>query len=275
MTSAMAIGTDNLRDGNSGASDEKPPLFFLLSGLGGEQRLFRDKPEVHPVRYMEWTETVLSNRNYALQFDDVLSQINRKVGNSPLRLVGYSVGGLLAYACAVAFEAEARPVESTVILDVPALGSGPSATPVGKRLIKRLQQLATFQVRSGLASLIAKPLTRESFMPLMRKAVRYRDLPLPLGFHTYLHHKLNMQMQLPVILPWWRSVVDAGPVLKSPVFLIRSEEHEPDEPEDMGWAALCSHLEIINVPGDHNSMLHPSNSPALSAHILELMGLSL
>jgi thioesterase domain-containing protein len=284
MTNAMVTGTDEQHGEvdlagrghrSSGALEEKPPLFFLLSGLGGEQRLFQDKPDVEPIRYMEWAETVESNRDYAVQFNDVRGQIDRKIGSSPLRFVGYSVGGLLAYACAVAFEAEGRPVKSTIILDVPAIGGGSSATPIGKRLKKRLQNLASFQVRSGLASLIAKPLTRESFMPLMRRAVRYRDLRLPFEFHGFLHHKLNMQMQLPVILPWWRSVVDSAPLVKSPVFLVRSEEHEPDEPEDMGWASLCSDLKIVNVPGDHSGMLHPSNSPALSAHILRLMGLSL
>lgn len=265
-------------DSRSQASGERAaspasPLLFVLPGLGGEQRLFKHVPGAVPIRYMEWTEAIRPGCDYSAQFADVKSQIERAMAGGPVRLVGYSVGGSLAYACAVAFQAEGRPVDCVVILDVEADLDNTPPTPLRKRLRKRLDDLLTFKVRAGLAALLAKALTRKSAAPFLRRAARFRHAPLPFRFDTYLHHRINMQLQLPMIAPWWREIMESRPSLNAPVFLFRSEEHEPSEAEDLGWSRLCGDLRVVSVPGSHSGMLKPENNAALCSSILQAMNL--
>ena len=39
--------------------------------------------------------------------------------------------------------------------------------------------------------------------------------------------------------------------------LLRSESHGASVPEDNGWRRLSSELQIVAVPGDHQTMLRP------------------
>ena len=86
---------------------------------------------------MGWTDVIRSSGDYMMQFLDVKAQIEKCMPTGPLRLVGYSVGGLLAYACAIAFQDEGRPVLGTVILDQAANHRVP-APSLRKRLKKRI-----------------------------------------------------------------------------------------------------------------------------------------
>lgn len=246
------------------------PWLFLISGLGGEQRLFRGVPQVVPIRYMLWPEFIEQGGDYEVQFKEVKAQITAQM-KGPVRLVGYSVGGMLAWACASAFQASGIRVESVLILDASAFPEKAVPAPWASRLKKRLDDLSTFKVRAGMASLVAKFLSRDSSVPLLRRALPYRNASLPFHFHSYLNHKLNMQIQLPTILPWWNLITRSLPKLDCPVFLFRSEEHQASERQDLGWGELCNDVTVVPVAGSHNGMLEPENSQTLCDLILRVL----
>lgn len=268
------INTGNASRIPSGTQSEEHldhgPWLFLLSGLGGEQRLFRGVPQVVPVQYMLWPEFFEQGNDYDVQFREVKAQIvaHRK---GPVRMVGYSVGGMLAWACASSFQASGLPVESVIILDAHAYPDRAVPPPRAARLMKRFDELLSFNVRAAMASLTAKFLSKNSSASLLRRALPYRNSALPFDFHSFLNHKLNMQLQLPTILPWWNQITETMPKLNAPVFLFRSEEHEPSERQDLGWGELCSDVTVVPVAGSHNGMLEPENCQALSESILRVL----
>jgi thioesterase domain-containing protein len=263
-------GPDIPENTQSEVQPDGGPWLFLLSGLGGEQRLFRDVPQVVPIEYMLWPEFFEQGNDYGAQFREVKAQINAR-RKGPVRMVGYSVGGMLAWACASAFQASGLGVESVIILDASAHPDKTVPAPRAARLRRRFEELRAFTVRAAIASLVAKFLSKNSSASLLRRALPYRNTALPFDFHSYLNHKLNMQLQLPVILPWWKQVTETLPKLNAPVFLFRSEEHEPSERQDLGWGELCSDVTVVPVAGSHNGMLEPENCQALSESILRVL----
>jgi thioesterase domain-containing protein len=55
--------------------------------------------------------------------------------------------------------------------------------------------------------------------------------------------------------------------LNSPVTLFRSGDRDSDS--DYGWSALCSHLVVMRVGGDHDSILEPPYRDILCARFLQ------
>jgi hypothetical protein len=133
----------------------------------------------------------------------------------------------------------------------------------GRRLRERFEQLLTLASRDGLGSLVAKGLTLQPAMPLLRHISRWRDTKLPFSFDSYLHHKITIQLMRRLYWPWWRATVQSGFSLMTPTFLFRSEDHEPSESEDLGWRHLCKNLTVIRVAAFHNTMLDPDNADAI------------
>jgi thioesterase domain-containing protein len=248
------------------------PLLFLLPGLGGNQKLFQDVPQVIPVEYLDWTDSIQPGFAMATLFDHVKSQIEARLPVGPLHLAGYSIGGPLTYACALAFQAHGRHVLSVSILDANA-GDAPVALPLRSRIRARMERLSSFDLPAGLASVLAKILIRPPALPLLQRLQHYRNQSLPFGFDREIHLKLTMQLLMPMFWPWWLALTESAPPLTAPTYVFRSQEHEPFEPEDLGWGQYCSNVTVIRVPGSHLGMLDPQNNAQLCAELLKLAGI--
>jgi len=247
-----------------------PPLIFFMPGIGEvESRAW--EPFGHivraiPLSYFDWTELVKPETTFADLISHLKTQIQSQVsGEGPLDIVGYSIGGPLAYACVEALQAEGRSINSLTILDGRTTGSPPTT------LRTRWNNFTTFQVRAGLASVIAKVLTRERFIPLLRRLSPWRHAWLPFRFGDYVHTKIKMQLMVRMFLPWWTSAGGSNSRLATPTYLFRSEQHEPDESEGLGWSAYCSDLTIIHVAGSHLSMLAPENFGRLCGELARVL----
>ena len=272
---ARQIGSlDGRLEPNSSATS---PV-FMLPGLGGEDApelegfwgTFRDVLPVVMVSFYDWTDLARPGIDFHALVLHIKRQIESHRPTGPLRLAGYSMGGHLAYACALAFQAEGRQVERLVLLDAPA-DMEAFSPPLNDRLRERIGRLLSFELLPGLASLIAKFATTERGLPLLRRMTRFRKTRLPLNFHHYLHRKLTMQLLLRMFMPWWRTMAHPSPPFAAPSFLFRSEELQHFRDEDLGWSEYCLDLTVVRVAGSHHSMFDPRNSGPLRAAFLEAM----
>jgi thioesterase domain-containing protein len=254
------------------------PLVFVLPGLGGEEdpelekfwEPSRNLLDIVSVTYLDWTELVRQGADFTAMVAHVKHQIESRSPLGPVRMAGYSIGGHLAYACATQFHAQGRPVQCMAILDAPVT-IGESAPGLGARLRARLDMLLDFDLRAGLASLLAKILIREPARPLLKRISRYRQSRLPFSFDAYLHRKITMQLVRRIFPPWWRGMARPPSRLTAPTVLFRSEEHEPREREDLGWGDYCVDLKVVPVAGSHRGMLDPEHNGPLRAAFVRAM----
>jgi thioesterase domain-containing protein len=277
---AGRLGDDALRLRSYLQAKQPParPVVFVLPGLGGE-----DDPELEkfwgplrpsldlvPVSYMDWTEILEAGCDFDVIATHVRRQIESREPTGPIRMAGYSIGGHLAYATAVALEKMGRQVESVVILDAP-VSIGGFTPPLRHRFRARVEGLFNLNLLDTAASLCAKVLTRDAGRPALRRLSRYRAVPLPLGFENYLHHKITMQLVQRIYPDWWHSTLERAIPLAGTARLFRSEEHEPFEQEDLGWASYCRNLKVSPVAGTHRGMLDSEVNGPLRAAFVEAM----
>lgn len=252
------------------AADHQP-LLFLLPGLGGDQKLLQNIDQVVHIDYLDWTDLIHGSGLQTL-FTHVKSQIEAKLPAGPVHLAGFSIGGPLAYACALAFQAEGRRVATMAILDATA-SDAPVPVPLNIRLRGRLQQFASCNLPGGLASIVGKLMARPASQPLLRRLQPYRNVELPFGYQKQLHMKITMQLLMPMFWPWWLELTRSAPPVTAPTYIFRSQDHAPTEPEDLGWSHYCTNVKVIRVLGSHNGMLEPKHNGPLSANLLNLAGI--
>jgi thioesterase domain-containing protein len=238
------------------------PRVFFLPGIGGKEgefwEPFRKIVQVIPVAYLDWTELASPGATFKAEFFNAKKQIEEICPCGPLRIAGYSIGAPLAYACAAAFQSEGREVEVLALIDG-RTGIGPADQSLRARLHERWRKFRTFELRAGLASLIAKCLTNKIALPSLHMLAPIRHIKLPWNFDVALHHKLNMQTKVRLFGSWWREIIPPDSPYTAPTLLFRSEQHGPQEADDLGWAAYCENLTIIQMRGSHRNILDPEN----------------
>jgi hypothetical protein len=143
--------------------------------------------------------------------------------------------------------------------------------PWKKRLRSRIRRVCSFDLRGGLASTIAKGVSKKSARPLLRRFSRFRTVSLPLDFGEYLHAKITMQLELQMLATWWGSVGPSASPLVAPTFVYRSTDLNSANEEDLGWGRYCSNCAAIRVPGDHLTMLFAENNGSLMASLRHTM----
>jgi thioesterase domain-containing protein len=259
------MGLTVLNINNHEHSIQKPLIFFLPGSGEGEQvhwDAVRDDVRLIGFFYPDWTELIKPETSFPGLVPYLKRKIQNELPDGPVHLVGYSIGGPLAYGCALALQSEGRTVDFLAILD-----SVPPDAPLRKTWRKRLKSLATFQVREGLASVLAKLLASRRGKPILQRLSRFRNVKLPFKFAEYLHPKLKIQLMIQGFLPWWQSAARQSAKFTTPTLLFRSEEHEAGEPEELGWNKYCLNMKVTHVAGSHASVMAPS---ALSSLCEEL-----
>jgi thioesterase domain-containing protein len=230
----------------------------------------RETLHILRLSYLDWTELVKADTTFNTLIDHVIGQIEGESPLGNLRIMGYSIGGCLAYACARALEDKGRSVLRVAILDAAA---NIERVPMSRaqRLKLRLRDVAKVRFRGALASIIAKLLTREKSLPLLRRLSRFRHTPLPFDFGRYLHQKLTMQLELRVFRGWWDRMKPPESLLQAPTYVYKSEDFDDYQREDLGWESFCQDCTVIRVAGDHGSMLHTENNGPLLRSLVEVM----
>jgi amino acid adenylation domain-containing protein len=247
----------------------RPPL-FLLPGVGGHVIAFRDLALAlgDPPCFGLQDPALEGRRDPCRSVEELaetfLELVRTVDPHGPYRLLGYSLGGLVAYEMAQKLRRQGAPAAFVGLLDTPAPGYPPKP-PLPARLATHAGNLARLtpgerraylkerwgnlrqRLRSGaqrqtdyeheIASLVT-PRMREVLAAHRLAAERYRVAPYP-----------------------------------GPITLFRAAEH-PDWPATsfddprMGWAGFVSgEIEVREVPGAHLEVLDPSHATALAAQL--------
>jgi thioesterase domain-containing protein len=247
----------------------EPPVIFFLPGSGeGEAKYwepFASVVQLIPVFYPDWTELIKPEANFTSFVSHLKSQIQTHARPGQWILAGYSLGGAMAYVCAAALQLEGLAPEHLIILD-----SLTYAPRHGTNWRKRLEKMLTFRVRAGMASTIAKLLTRTRGLPFLEKFARLRHVELPFNFSAYLHPQIKMYLLQRLFGPWWHDFVQQNKALRIPTVLYRSNEHESWEPDDLGWRQYCPNLTVKNVSASHEDMLNELNLSSICIELAEI-----
>jgi thioesterase domain-containing protein len=260
--------------GNGGAPGmpmAELPIMYLLPGIIDSDPDFdrvwnplRNTLRIVKVSYLDWTELIIPGADIASVISHVKRQIEIDSPTGPIRLAGFSFGGYVAYACALAFQSAGRSVACLAIVDAPAIKM---RLPWKKRFRSRIQRVSSFDLRAALASTIAKFASRKYAWSLLRRFSRFRSVSLPLDFGEYLHAKITMQLQLQMCATWSSTVAPSAAPLVAPTFIYRSTDLNSAHEEDLGWGRYCSNCKVIRVPGDHLTMLFAENNGMLLSSI--------
>lgn len=259
-------------------TDLRQPV-FLFPGLGGDEpllALFRAELAADlkfvTIAYPDWREHLRAECTFEMLVEELTSQIAKEL--APIRLVGYSFGGLVAAAVAARLQAQGRHVLFLGLIDTPAL-PGPDLPP-GPKLRRELagqgvmrQALLERRLQDIAGLLLAETLCRPALRPALKSLATMRGwsgLPFRLRFATEAWLQTFMRSYM-----LRRGCAAGVPHLDQdvPVVLFRATEQRSKTLADHGWSARCSNLRVIDVPGSHHGIFEAGNRQVLTKQFLE------
>lgn len=251
-------------------SESKTAPLFIVAGMFGNvlnlrhlaQQLGPDQP-VYGMQargLMGEDEPHMSVEEAAA---DYIAEIRQVQPHGPYRLSGFSGGGITAYEMAHQFEAMGETVDLLAMLDTP-LPVRPALTRRDKALIK----LAEFK-RKGPAYFKEWALNRLQWELTKRQAQGDSGQ----GFNN---HKIEMAFRHAVakyeLKPWdghmllFRPPLDRHWAVSGGRFVSAEREYVFD---DNQWSPWVPDTRVIEVPGDHDSMVLDPNVAVLARYLSE------
>jgi thioesterase domain-containing protein/aryl carrier-like protein len=258
-------------------ADSTRPLVFLLPGLCGDEpglvrfRILCD-PAVRFVMldYPGWKFMTKETSGIDILVRHVIRQIQREAPEGPVLLMGYSFGAYCSYAVASELSKIGREVAFVGLLDPSAPTQPPDEVapiPLGWRFFHTLwrQVRAIYHGMSArVSALVAvRVLNSPLGKPILALACRIRNPRPSSRFGYYLNYYLNASRRLAAMKHWYKSVENESAPLSAPAFLFRSEDHSPEQPEDLGWSRHFQSVSTINLTGFHYTMFDPPHLESL------------
>jgi thioesterase domain-containing protein len=242
--------------------------FFCVHGAGGNVLNFRDLARrlgAGQTFYGLQAKGVAGDEP-ARTIEEMASAYTRAIravsARGPFLLGGYSGGGIVAYEMAQRLRAEGLHV-SLVFLDT----FHPAVRPRAPSRAERLEFLIAegggpYLSRTGKAKLVR---TVEQFASRWR--IRYhqwRQEALPFAVReAHITHAFDTAVHRYVIRPY------DGPVT---LYKARTTNASFDHVDgSLGWAELIPELEVVEVPGDHETVMNEPNVQVLINHLKGLI----
>jgi len=258
------------------AGTTEPPEVFLFPGLGdmSELALLRAgcEPALRfvPINVPTWTEIYANGIDLGGLIAQCMTQIETHAPLGPLRLAGYSFGGLIAFAVASAFAASGRVVALLGMIDSEA---NPARVNVPLSPINQLSRLASAIRRGEMAPeigrLISGMLIRSPW--LLRRAARIRHIRLPLIMDEQMHVRLQMRARIIMLRELFDRMATTDAPLDIDAVLFRCVGQELGTTDDLGWGRHLARLRIVPIAGDHKSFKDPANIASLCVSFIAAM----
>jgi nonribosomal peptide synthetase DhbF len=241
------------------------PLVFLLPGLcGDEPGLVRFRILCDPsakfvmLDYPGWKFMTEEKFGIDILVGHVIQQIQNQAPDGPVWLMGYSFGAYCSYAVAMELARAGREVAFVGLLDPSAPTQMPDEVapiPVSWRFFHTVARQVR-AIRQGMAARVSaliavRVLNSTPGKPILALARRMRNPRPSLRFGYYLNYYLNASRRLAAMKHWYKSVENELLPLSTPAFLFRSQDHSPEEPEDLGWGRHFKSVSTINLTGLH------------------------
>lgn len=276
--SEMAAAISALLREDAAAADTRPPV-FLFPGLNGDEpllALFRADLSAElrftTLAYPDWRRQVLQGAGFEALVDELAARVAREA--DPIRLAGYSFGGLLAAAVAARLHAAGRRIGFLGLIDTPAhpgppLDPGPAlrAALAGTGVMR--QAVKERRLQDVLGLLAAETLGRPALRPMLRGVARLRMRPpLPLRLRFATEAWLQAFLRASTLRRAFTGVPEPVPA-DIPVVLFRAAEGAPGETADRGWSARAANLRVVHVPGSHHGIFEAGNRAVLTRRFAE------
>jgi phthiocerol/phenolphthiocerol synthesis type-I polyketide synthase D len=184
-----------------------------------------------------------------------------------LILAGWSMGALIAHQIACLFALENSTLPPLVLLDQPAI-SNPQKEEISykERLFTYLQKVYVFTNQQFDKKIIESDVINHE--RLLNEFIRIQLTPE----ETTLE---NFKGFLDILVKHNEIVTQFSPELyNGPVLLLKAkenlmvDEHPITKLEDLGWRKYCSNITIVEVPGNHITMINGKNSVVI-ANVVE------
>ena len=241
------------------------PRVCLFPGLDGDEpRLAQFRSGLQQsirftlIEYPDWPDMVRCGYDFAALVNAAVSQITAHEPSGRLLLAGYSFGGDVAFGAALRLRELGRDVGFLGILDtdlerVTEAAAAYRQHPPLQRVRQWLGEIAYDRLHAGPAFLLSKCM-REVIG--LERSLRYADrwrplLPQRLGFAFDRRTRLILRVHA----RWrWHATVSRRE-LDVPTVLFRSAVHSAEATPDLGWRLRCQALQVIDVDGNHHTML--------------------
>ena len=245
-----------LRDGGS-----KQPLFFVAGGGGnilGFQRVAKALAPDRPI-YALQAYGLNGRFDGPTTFEDMaranIAQMFALQPRGPFHIIGYSIGGRLAYEMAIQLERAGIERGLVGLIDI---GPEETDTSLGTRLMARIQMVKADPVNRPLHMLRELKLrTRHRILGMIRGRIgKRRDLPTVLKTASVVY---SAAFRKYVVGPY------AGKIA-----LFRSSEGlgRLIAERDYGWSRyVAGGVDVIEINGEHDRILISPNSESLAVVI--------
>jgi thioesterase domain-containing protein len=253
----------------------RPPLIILpgASGHAPDCSPFcpdpSDRDRVVSLRYPTWQTYVDAGLNGEALVNALATEIMDRVPQTPVVLLGVSIGGHFAYATALRLKSLGQAVAGLCIID-----SGTITAARSTRWKSRLASHAAYLLRRGRPGAMALHARHLAWRGLFRLAgdglpslARHYATPLHrIGMiDSVFAEELSMRLLIRITATWVRSLDDHATRLSAPTALLRTRVTARD---DGLWRRRCPNLRIIDIPGNHETLFEAENAAALRAAFL-------
>lgn len=256
---------------------------FLFPGGGGkdEPGLIRfrahspESLEFDVVNIGDWREWI----EYNFDFEEIVERACRHIEtvspDGPLRLAGYSQGGQLAVATALALKSGGRAVSFVGLIDSGAqlTDPRPSVLKVMYAVLKKhLRPYVSARIRGArdvyyrgyLRVIILHLLWTIQHSALRRKVLSVTGRHMGVLVRARSSIRLDQFIRTRLFFEMWDGWVSRNGITRLrdvPVVLFRSQKLD----DDLGWKAFCSDLRVVPIHGDHNTMFEAEHLDELTA----------
>jgi polyketide synthase 13 len=259
-------------EGSTGSS--RPPVFVFHAAGGStvvyEPLLDRLPPDT-PMYGFERVEGTIEER--AAQYVPKLRELQ---GDGPFILVGWSLGGVLAYACAIGLKQQGCDVPFVGLID--AVRAGEEIPQTKEETRKRWERYARFAERTFNVEIPAIPyaqleeLDDEGQIKFVLEAVRQSGVQIPGGIieHQRTSYLDNRAIDTVQVQPY-----------DGHVTLYMADRYHDDaitfEPRyatrkpDGGWGDYVSDLEVVPIGGEHIQAIDEPIVAKVGAHMTQVL----
>jgi polyketide synthase 13 len=249
------------------------PAVFVFHPAGGStvvyEPLLNRLPPDTPMYGLERVEGTIEER--AAQYVPKLRELQ---GNGPFILVGWSLGGVLAYACAIGLKRQGCDVPFVGLID--AVRAGEEVPQTKEETRKRWERYARFAERTFNVEIPEIPyeqledLDDEGQVKFVLEAVRQSGVQIPGGIieHQRTSYLDNRAIDTVQIQPY-----------DGHVTLYMADRYHDDaitfEPRyatrqpDGGWGEYVSDLEVVPIGGEHIQAIDEPIIAKVGAHMTQ------
>ncbi|BCG82370.1 AMP-binding protein [Mesorhizobium sp. 113-3-3] len=236
-------------------SDPRPVLFIVPGSIGYGPSLaafgaeMGDVARVVAVRYGDLNDLLKGHGTIPRMVDAVVDQISQVQPDGNVKLIGYSLGGGVAFEVAAKLVAAGRSVTFLGILDT---NIGPGQHNYRERLARTAQRIRTHRVT--VDRMILRALAK-LFAQFGAEAVLARGIDW-LKWRSFARIRFILRLELEEILrmrAFGQWLAQPKPALPITATLFRCRR--TGVPSDLGWSAFVTGLNIIPIVGGHLDML--------------------